>query len=692
MTSFVLGIDIGGTFTDVTLVGDNGQAFTAKVLNTPGDLARACVEGTLTALAKAQADGGSIQRIVHATTQATNEIIERKRRPVAFLVTEGFGDLFSISGADRRDLYDLGWTRWDPPVERTLTVEIPERIGYPDLVVRPLDEDVIRETAGRLRAAEVDAVAVCLLHSYVAPDHERRVAEILHEYLPDAFIALSSDVWPEPGEYNRAVATVLSAYIGPVMRGYLTGLQTRLTQHGVRVRLQVMQSNGGAMSVEGTIARPLFSVESGPAAGVIGASTTASRSGYDHVVTFDMGGTTAKVAAIERGQPELRNEFRVGGDASGGDSGVLIQLPVIDLAEVGAGGGSIAWVDSGGVLRVGPRSAGARPGPACYGFGGWEPTVTDANLVLGYLSPSYFLGGNMALSAADAEAAVSRLASELGCSAVEAAANIHDIVNLNMEEAMRIVTISRGKDPREYILMGFGGAGPSHVARLAQAFGINRVVVPPMPGLFSTVGLTSADLVYEEVRSLAGALDDADPESLENAFAEMAIQPRLEVERAGCRPEDVIVERSVDIRRNRQPHALNVPIGSGRLDAAGLVTIKESYASQYAQLYGVRSEAPLLLSACRVRVRGLGVRHDRGVSTESADGPAQKGSRRAFFREFGGFIDTLVYERTALAVSDDVTGPAIIEEVESTTVVPPGWTATIDQNLNLVLQRNVSHH
>jgi N-methylhydantoinase A/oxoprolinase/acetone carboxylase beta subunit len=339
---------------------------------------------------------------------------------------------------------------------------------------------------------------------------------------------------------------------------------------------------------------------------------------------------------------------------------------------------------------VGPRSAGARPGPACYGFGGREPTVTDANLVLGYLSPAYFLGGDMMLSAADTEAALEPLASGLGCSIVEAAADIHDIVNLNMEEAMRIVTISRGKDPREYVLMGFGGAGPSHAARLAQAFGITRVVVPAMPGLFSTVGLTSADLVYEEVRSLTLAIEDADPESLEQVFAEMAARPRLEIERGGCRPADVLFERSVDIRRSRQPHALNVPVSSGRLDAAGLARIKETYTDLYAQLYGVRSEAPLVVSACRVRARGRGVAHARGVSAASAGRRAEKGSRQAFFRESGGFIDTPVYERTVLAVGAGVNGPAIIEEVESTTVVPPGWTATIDPNLSLVLQQRLN--
>jgi N-methylhydantoinase A len=686
--TYVLGIDIGGTFTDVMLVSSDGKTYTSKVLNTPSDPTMACLAGTETVLANAQTQGTSVNRVIHATTRATNEVIERKRPPVALLISEGFRDLFSICGSDRRDLYDLGWNRWNPPIGDEWIYEVPERVQFPDRVVKTLQVDAIHNIARQLRNSNVAAVAVCLLHAYVYPNHEREVAQILRSYLPDAYIALSSEVWPEPGEYDRAVATVLSAYIGPVMRGYLSDLQAELRTRQIDPELQVMQSNGGSMSVEGTIVRPLFSIESGPAAGVIGAGRVGSRAGFENLITFDMGGTTAKVAVMEGGRPSLHNEFRVGGLASGGETGVLVRLPVIDLAEVGAGGGSIAWVDSGGALQVGPRSAGAKPGPACYGFGGQEPTVTDANLILGYLSPSYFLGGDMELSLSSAEAAIERLAQSIGSDSATAAANIHDIVNLNMEEAMRIMTIARGKDPRDYVLMAFGGAGPTHAARLAEAFGLDTVIVPAVSGVFSTVGLTSCDLIYDDIRTISLDYANANAEVLEAVFQELEESCKNEIDRASSGSSDITVERSVDVRRQRQPHSLNVSIGAERLDIAGVKSIGERYAARYEELYGITSDTPLILQSCRVRVTGRTPTVFSSRSGHASSENLASTYRPVYFREWNGYVDTPVYRRHSPQLTETISGPTIIEEAESTTVVPPGWKVRLDHETNLLLFRS----
>ncbi|MBV9659938.1 MAG: hydantoinase/oxoprolinase family protein [Acidimicrobiales bacterium] len=687
--SVALGLDIGGTFTDVVLLQADGRIHTAKVLNTPDDMADACIKGLLEVLAKAGLDGRAIGRVVHATTRATNEIIERRRPPVAFITTEGFIDLFTIAGADRRDLYDLAWERWSLPIAPHSSFEVPERIGAGNRVVRPLDPKDV-ETIGQALAADPpEAVAVCLLHSYASPQHERLIGDLLQKRFPDSFIALSSDIWPEHGEYNRAVATILSSYIGPVMRNYLASLEERLRQQGVTGFLQIMQSNGGTMSVEQTVRRPLFSIESGPAAGALAAGYIGGSTGHDHVIAFDMGGTTAKAAVLEDGKPALRNDFRVGGAASGSDTGVLVHLPVVDLAEVGAGGGSIAWIDPGGALQIGPRSAGASPGPACYGLGGGEPTVTDANLLLGYLSPSYFLGGAMPLRVDQAEEAVAGIAERMGCTPIEAAAAVYDIVNINMAQAVRLVTLARGQDPRDHVLLASGGAGPTHVARLAEAFGITKVLVPPVPGVFSTLGLLCSDAVHEDIKAVSIDHDTADPGQLTAIYEQLEVEQYAGLAGTGLDVSRVVVERSIDVRRPRQTHSLTVPVAAGPLDAGELDAIRDRYLDRYEQMYGIRREGPVVFQGCRVRLRVPSVvTLATAPAAPSSPAPEPKGTRQAFFRELGVQPDIPVYERTSLGVGWRHMGPVLVEEVESTTVVPPGWEASIDDHGNLVMTKD----
>jgi N-methylhydantoinase A len=681
-----LGIDIGGTFTDVILVDGDGRVHTDKRLNTTDDVVRGCNDGVAAVLGVAGASGFAVQRVVHATTQATNAVLERKRPPVAFVTTTGFRDLLEICGA-RTSLYELDWEPWRPPTIPELTFEVTERLGAKGQVEVPLDTAAVGQLAEILNRAGVAGVAVCLINSYAHPDHELAVGQILEEALPDSYVALSSDVWPQLGENHRAAATVLTAYIGPVMAGYLDRLVEGLQAQGIQASVQVMQSNGGCMSSSLTARRPLPSIESGPAAGALAAGFVGSRLGLDRVIAFDMGGTTAKASFIEDGRPRIRSEFYVGGRTSGAGDGIRLRMPVVDLAEVGAGGGSIAWIDGGGMLRVGPQSAGASPGPACYGFGGSAPTVTDANLLLGYLSPTYFLGGAMPLHVDLAEASMHSIRGERIETSTDCAALVHDIANLNMEDALRLVTLARGVDPRECALMAFGGAGPTHAARLAEPFGVAEVVVPRIPGLFSTFGLLTSDVVHEEVRSVFLDFEGVTHDVLQKVFEELEARSAAEVVEAGIAPESLHVERTVDIRRRSQSHDLRVPVPAGLFTRDTLPTIRARYHQEYLRSFGITRETPLVIQACRVRTIGTVDKPALVPGPTLDQGSRQKNERPVYFRETSAFVTTPVYERGVLPVGASGSGPAIIEEKESTTVVPPTWTWLIDSVGNIRLSR-----
>src|SRR6267142_1628171 len=512
-----VGIDIGGTFTDAALVdAGTGRVRVVKVLTTPEDPAKGFMGALERGLAECGAEGRDVAAVVHATTVATNAIIEGKTARVGMLVTRGFRDILEIGRQIRSRLYGVHLQRPAPLVPRRWSLEVTERLDHEGRVLQPLDLDEVRQAVRRLRHEGVEAVVVCLLHSYLNPAHERAVAEIVRAELPDVFLSVSSDVCPEYREYLRASTTAVNAAVMPIVSRYVDALESRLKALGATAPFYVMQSNGGVMTSSSAKARPVYMVESGPAAGVIAAGAIAAPYGHRDVMSFDMGGTTAKVGLIQDGQLRLSTEIEVGAQAvtplgEGRGGGYPVRTPVINLVEVGAGGGSEAWIDPGGALRVGPRSAGARPGPACYGLGGVTPTITDANLALGRLDPAFFLGGEMALDADAARRAVAeRVAAPLGLDPLAAAGGIVEIANAHMIGAMRLVSVQRGYDPRDFVLVAFGGAGPLHANALARELGIPMILIPPSPGIASALGLLMTDLTHEFVATRRQLLSNLD--------------------------------------------------------------------------------------------------------------------------------------------------------------------------------------
>ncbi|WP_031170614.1 hydantoinase/oxoprolinase family protein [Streptosporangium roseum] len=682
--SHAIGVDVGGTFTDAVLSGPDGRMSVAKCLSTHDDPTDGIVTAVTAALGRT--DPSTVTRVVHATTLATNAVLERRGVRVAYVTTLGFRSAIPLGRYARveEDRYDLRFDPPAPPVAAEDCFEVPERVNSRGEVLRPLDEAAVVRVGEEIARRGVTAVAVCLLHSYANPSHERRIAEILGALVPT--VVISSEVWPELREYERATTTIMSAYVGPVMAGYLRRLTARLAAVGITAPVHVMDSAGGVMSAELAARRAVTTIESGPAAGVLAAAAT----GYPDVISFDMGGTTAKTCVIRDGAPEITHEFHVGGKGSFGGrragTGVPVKTPAIDLAEVGAGGGSVAWVDPAGALRVGPRSAGSEPGPACYGLGGEEPTVTDANLVLGYLDPASFAGGTMPLSRDLAEKAVARrLAGPLGVSGAEAAHAVHEIANASMGSAVHVVTVQRGIDPAGFVMVAFGGAGPMHAARVASRFGISTVVVPAYCGVGSAAGLLSGDLSTDRVLSAL----DADPGQVFAALATAAARD------LGVSPDSpgVSVTRSADMRFTGQAHDLTVPWTDSPTELAG------RFSARYLQVYGIAQEGPTEIVGYRVRVTQAAARAPRSPAAPATPGlPALAGlpgagtagggatrparRRSAYFPEAGGYVEVPVFTRAGLG---EVAGPAIVEDAESTIVVPPGWTARLAENMSVIL-------
>ncbi len=661
---YQIGVDVGGTFTDAVLRGPHGEVSVAKCLSTPDDP----LTGIMLSISQLLTDAtpSLVTRVVHATTLATNAVLERTGARVAFVTTRGFRSVIPLGRYARveEDRYDLRFTPPLSPVAAEDCFEVDERVAADGSVLVPLRLESVRQAAREIAARGITSVAVCLLHSYAAPAHERQVAAVLREHVPD--VVVSSEVWPELREYERATTTIMSAYVGPLMSSYLTRLREGLASLGITAPVHVMESGGGVMSAAQAARRAVATIESGPAAGVLAAALT----GHPEVISFDMGGTTAKTCVIRNGRPEITHEFHVGGKGSFGGrragTGVPVKTPAIDLAEVGAGGGSIAWVDTAGALRVGPRSAGSSPGPACYGVGGSAPTVTDANLVLGYLSPGSFTA--FPLSAELAEKALDRVAGPLGVSREAAAHAVHEIVCAAMGSAVHVVTVQRGIDPRGFVMVAFGGAGPMHAARVAERFGIGTVVVPALCGVASAAGLLAGELSTERVLSAPSAPDPAAVfDSLEAAAREdLAIAPGS----TGVR-----VERSVDVRFRGQAHELTVPWGP---------SVAGAFFAKYRQVYGIAQEGEIELVSFRLR---LSVASAKGPARRFAREPsASAGTRTAYFPERGGHVEVPVLARAALT---RVEGPAVVEDPESTIVVPPGWSAALAPDGAVVLTRTL---
>ena len=680
-----IGVDIGGTFTDVALVEEtSGRIGVVKVPSTPADLAEGVLRALELAMNRYGVDHTEVELLSHATTVVTNAILEEKGARAALITTRGFRDVLELRRSARANLYDLFQDAPTTLIPRRRRFEISERIGTDGTIVTSLAEDEIDELIVALKTARVDAIAVSLVFSFLNPEHERRLGARLRAALPVVPVYLSSDVLPEIKEFERTSTTTVCAYVGPILTSYLARLQ-EVTRSRELPPLYLMGSNGGILEAAEALAMPAVAVESGPAAGVVAAALVARQTARPNLISFDMGGTTAKASLILEGRYETTAEYEVGGGSNMtrwmNGTGHPIRVPVIDLAEVSAGGGSIAWVDRAGALRVGPKSAGADPGPACYARGGAEPTVTDCNLLLGYLDQSSLLGGDLSIDHAVAEQVVrTRLAEPLGVDVRNAAAAVIDIVNHTMAEVLKIVSVQRGHDPRDFVLAAFGGAGPLHAAALASELGITEVLCPPIPGAFSALGLVGTDLKRDYVQTLFTTTDAADPAAVEAAFVALEKKGGAMLDRAGIASDRRRFERSVDARYPRQSYELLVPVPAQPVDRATLQRIAETFHDRHLHTYGHDNRAePVQIVSIRLAAIGtippLVIR-DRPARV-GAD--AVKSKRQLWFHETGA-VDGKIYDRRRMPSRMEVAGPVVIESLESTILVPPGWQAKMNED------------
>jgi N-methylhydantoinase A len=685
-------VDIGGTFTDLVWVDEaTGAVRVGKLLTTPKEPAQAVEQGVVTLLHDAASSAAAVSTLIHGTTLATNALIERKGAKVGLLTTAGFRDALEIGREGRYDMYDLFIDQPAPLVPRHLRLEVTERIMADGTVQKPLDEASARAAIGALLGQGVEAIAVCLLHAYRNPAHERALADLIKRTAPNLAVSCSSEVVPEIREFERTSTTAANVYVIPLMARYLDDLERKVHDLGIRGNFYVMLSSGGIATPATAKRVPVRLVESGPAAGALAAARMAREAGESRMLSFDMGGTTAKACVIDRGEPLLAREFEVArADRFKKGSGLPIRVPVIELIEIGAGGGSLARIDGMGLLKVGPDSAGADPGPACYGLGGANPTVTDADLVLGYLDPAFFLGGRMRLDVSAARRSIEeRVARPLGLSLTDAAWGIHRVVNENMAAAARIHGIERGKDLRAYPLFAFGGAGPVHAWAVGRILKVPRMLVPFGAGAISAWGLLVAPLAFDFVRTASQRLGAADWERINHLLAEMEAEGLEILRGAGIAPADVTFRRAAEMRYVGQGHEVDVEVPPGTLTAASLPDLTARFEAAYRALYsrtplGVPIEAlnwRLVVSGPAPEVTMSAVATEASPTTDPI-----KSKRPAFFPEPAGYVETPVYDRYRLTAGMRFEGPAIIEERESTTVIGPFARISVDERLNVLAE------
>ncbi|MCZ6872202.1 MAG: hydantoinase/oxoprolinase family protein [bacterium] len=690
-----VGVDIGGTFTDVAVIDEaTGHTGIAKVSTTPHDFAAGVMEGLQQAINEQGVVPAEVAFVSHATTVVTNALLEAKGARTALVCTSGFRDLLELRRSARADLYDLNQDAPAVLVPRHCRLEVDERIDAQGQVVsalKPSDIDHLIETIHRL---DVEAVAVCLLFAFLNDVHEAEIGVRLRAAFPDKPVFLSSEVLPEIREFERLSTTAVCAYVGPILASYLRRLEKAIGDLGFP-SLYVMGSSGGVFSVEEGLKMPVMAVESGPAAGVIAAAHLGKQIGNGNLISFDMGGTTAKASLIENGEVETTSEYEVGGQGNVSrwlhGTGHPIRVPVVDLAEVSAGGGSIAWIDPGGALRVGPESAGAAPGPVCYDQGGTRPTVTDADVVLGYLNPSYLLGGRLAINRAAAVAAIkTHLANPLSLDVQAAAAGIVEVVNHSMADALRIVSIERGYDAREFSLVAFGGAGPVHAAALAEALDIREVIIPPIPGGFSALGLVTTDLRRDYSRTYYSTIAAANHKSMSDLFDEMEQAGLTMLAASGIAEAQRELTRSADCRYVKQAYELNVTFADGPLTAASLEQLATTFHARHRQVYG-HENPDEAVQIVNLRLTATGhlpvIPFVAGLTDSEQDLPA----RPVWFAAVG-MLTCPVRTRSGLQKSGTAAGPLIIEEVDTTVVVPPAWTAAVDERGFIRLTQAVAQH
>lgn len=673
-------VDIGGTFTDLIGHDDQtGKVFSSKSSSTPTDLTR----GIMRCLEKSSMVVKELVNFVHGSTVAINTVIERKGAATALIVTQGTRDVYKIGRGNRPDAYDLFFRRPVPLVPRRLTFEVEERLYPTGEIAVPFNTEQARAAIERIARSDVSAVAVCLLHSWVNPDHEARVGELLAAICPDQYISLSQDILREYGEYERISTTVLNAYIGPRVSTYVAELERVLADQGFAGSLLIMQSNGGVMSPETARMMPVAMLESGPVGGFIAAARVGARLGYQNVIGFDMGGTTAKTNLVKDGTPQLSHGYYIGGYASGHP----MMLPVVDTIEIGAGGGSIAWVDDVGGLHVGPQSAGAEPGPICYSRGGTEPTITDANLVLGRLSPTEFLGGEMPLDVDQAKRGIhEKIAVPTGVTELEAALAITKIAVMNMSLAVRAVSVERGYDPRDFAMIAFGGAGGLHAVEVARELHIPRVIVPNYPGQFSALGMLMADIQHDYVQTYYRSLAETDFGAVERICGELIARGRARLEGEQVAEEAMLFQRFLDLRYAGQDFSIPVPVPAAYIEQGDAVGIEKAFNELHERRYGYHTPEHAL-EIVNVRVSAIGKR--KQIELPKPEGPGKgsplTGKRLVYFNDSKVPVDCPTFKREFLTPGFKMTGPAVVQEYASTTVLFPGDTLIVADTGELLI-------
>lgn len=677
-----LSVDVGGTFTDIVLFDeDTKQIHTTKVPSTPQDQSEGLIQGIEKICAQVGIQPSEICYFIHGTTVATNALLERKGAKTALITTKGFRDVFEIGRQTRPDLYDFWKTRPKPPVPRYLVYEVDERILYDGSVEKELSVKEAEEVARKLVGTGIESVAVCFLNAYVNNHNEQLMKSVLTRELPNIALSISSEVLPEIKEYERTCTTAVNAYLMPKVDGYIRNLLKKKEDIGVAPRLHVMQSNGGIMSAEMAAKRSVHTVFSGPAGGVLGGQYISRLLGESNIITLDMGGTSTDIVLIENGKIHLTTEGEIGQ--------FPIKVPMIEMNTIGTGGGSIAWMDMGGTLRLGPHSAGADPGPACYGRGGEDPTVTDANLVLRRLSPTAFLGGEKPLYAALAEEAIrEKIAKPMSISVVEAAKGILDLANAFMCGGVKVASTQKGYDLREFALVSFGGAGALHTAQIARDLNMRKTIIPMYPGNFSAIGAELAQVRYDYVRTKVQAVADMDVSDYNAAFQQMREEAIANMAQEGFSEQQVFFEGKADMRYAGQSWELGIDIPCSITKREDLMAIAEAFEAQHQQTYGYRIEHDEVMIV-NIRLAAVGIipklEFNRSALRPNQAEFAWKGSREVYFDD--RFVETNIYSRDRLMPGSVVKGPAIIEEYASTCVVYQGDVARVDTYGNIIIER-----
>jgi N-methylhydantoinase A len=690
--TFRAGVDIGGTFTDIVLVGSDGSIHTKKVSSSVENYAAAIVDGLAELFSETGLTGAGIEEIRHGTTVASNAILERKGARVGLITSRGFRDVLEIRTLRMPRLYDIGWTKPEPLVERYLRRVVDERVDHKGAIERPLDPADAERAVDALLTEKVEAIAVCLINSFANPAHELMIKDIVTRKAPRLTLSISCEVLPEIKEYERTSTTVLNAYVMPIVANYLRVMRGNLDAAGIAAPLLLMQSNGGLTTAAAAMTRPIHIIESGPAGGVVGAQARARAKQLKNVITFDMGGTTAKAAIVEQGELTRVHEYAVGAGIVIGSrlltgAGYTLKVPAIDLAEVGAGGGSRVWIDAGGALQVGPQSAGAQPGPVCYDKGGDVPTLTDANVLLGFINPKALVGGALKLNAEKARLIFAeKVANPLGVTIERAAHGAFEIATSNMIRAIKAVSTERGRDPRDFALFAFGGNGPLFAAAMASALGIARVVVPPSAGLFSSFGLLYADLEHHYSRTLRRLLRGANLAEIGAAWDKLTREAQAELAAEGFIGPRARVKRSAALHYKGQTYELVVPVPDGPINNGTVAALETAFAQEHERTYGHRAGPDEPVELVSIQVVGQGLRDHGmpdGIRSDRPE-PLPPPPRPAWFGAAHGWVKTPVLRRSELVGGR--TGPLIVEEYDATCLVPPSARAELDETGNIVIE------